>query len=301
VKHVISVSLGSSTRDFSEEVEFLGERILVERLGVDGDLEKFAARFTELDGKVDALGIGGADLYVYAGKRRYTLRSIAKAIAGAKTTPVVDGGGLKNSIERETVRYLQNEGIVDFKKSNTLIVSVVDRFGLGEEIAALGGPTIFGDLMFGIGLPIPVRRLGTIRFIARMILPIVVRLPFTWLYPTGKSQEHTKPKYGKYYAWADIMAGDYHYIRRFMPERMDGMTIVSNTTREKDLVQLREKGVRRLVTSTPEIQGKSPGTNVFEALIVALLDKPFEEITPEDYMAKVREIGWKPRIVDLAE
>ena len=85
-----------------------------------------------------------------------------------------------------------------------------------------------------------------------------------------------------------------------MPRSLEGKTIVSNTTRERDVVALRERGVVRLVTSTPEIGGISPGTNVFEAIIVALSDKPHSELTPEDYMGKVREMGWKPNIVELA-
>ena len=42
MKHVLSVSLGSSVRDGSHEVEMLGERILLERRGTDGSLKRFA-------------------------------------------------------------------------------------------------------------------------------------------------------------------------------------------------------------------------------------------------------------------
>jgi len=301
MKRVVSVSLGTSKRDFREEVEFLGQAILVERVGVDGSLEAFAAKMAELDGKVDALGIGGADKYLFVGRRRYVIRDIARCVAGVKTTPVLDGSGLKNSIERETVRYLQANGIVDFTKAHTLLTSALDRFGLAEELVAQGGPVVFGDLMFALGLGIPIRRLGTMHILARVLLPVISRLPFTWVYPTGSSQETVRPRFGKYFAWADVIAGDYHYIRRRMPDRLDGKTILSNTTREKDLEMLRERGVARLVTSTPEIGGKSPGTNVFEAIIVALSEKPAEQLTAEDYMAKVHEMGWQPRVVELQE
>ncbi len=38
-----------------------------------------------------------------------------------------------------------------------------------------------------------------------------------------------------------------------------------------------------LVTSTPELNGRSFGTNVMEALVVAMLGKNPESITPEEY------------------
>ena len=42
LRRVVSVSLGSSKRNKSHEVEVLGERFLIERIGTDGDLKKFA-------------------------------------------------------------------------------------------------------------------------------------------------------------------------------------------------------------------------------------------------------------------
>lgn len=41
MKHVVSVSLGSSTRDHRVETEFLGEKFSIERIGMDGDYKSF--------------------------------------------------------------------------------------------------------------------------------------------------------------------------------------------------------------------------------------------------------------------
>ena len=51
MKHVVSVSIGSSKRDHKIEVELLGEKILIERRGTDGDLERAAQMLKELDGE----------------------------------------------------------------------------------------------------------------------------------------------------------------------------------------------------------------------------------------------------------
>ena len=56
------------------ELELLGQRVRVERIGTDGDVDKAIALIRELDGEVDAFGMGGIDLYVWAGNRRYELR-----------------------------------------------------------------------------------------------------------------------------------------------------------------------------------------------------------------------------------
>ena len=107
--------------------------------------------------------------------------------------------------------------------------------------------------------------------IAFLLLPLFTRLPFSVLYPTGKTQEAVREDWrARYYAWADVVAGDWHYVRRHMPKDMRGKTVITNTTTEEDVAFLRERGVRRLVTTTPRLGGRSFGTNVMEAMLVAL-------------------------------
>ena len=66
MKRAVSISIGSSKRDKKVEVDLLGEKVSIERIGTDGDMEAAALKFKELDGKVDAFGVGGADLVVNA-------------------------------------------------------------------------------------------------------------------------------------------------------------------------------------------------------------------------------------------
>jgi hypothetical protein len=106
LKHIVSVSLGSSTRDHRAVVNLLGEDFDISREGVDGKLDRAIARVQELDGTVDAIGLGGIDVYLYAGSKRYALRDGLRLLQAAKVTPVVDGSGLKNTLEREAVRYM---------------------------------------------------------------------------------------------------------------------------------------------------------------------------------------------------
>jgi hypothetical protein len=194
--HIVSVSLGSSRRDKSVEADFLGRRFLIERRGTDGDLPRAAQMIAALDGHAAAIGLGGIDLYLIAGSRRYTVRDAARLAAHARTTPVVDGSGLKNTLERETVRWLQREGLLrasdgSDRRPRVLVVSAVDRFGLAEAIVGTGADTCFGDVIFALQIPFAVRRLGTIRLLAHLLLPIICRLPFRMLYPTGDKQHET--------------------------------------------------------------------------------------------------------------
>ena len=80
MKRAVSISLGSSQRDKRVEVSFGGETVEIERIGTDGDAEKFKRLLAELDGKVGAFGIGGVDLYIRLGRREYPLRAARKLV-----------------------------------------------------------------------------------------------------------------------------------------------------------------------------------------------------------------------------
>lgn len=298
-RRVVSVSLGTSTRDKHAEATFLSTPFVIERIGTDGSRNAFKRLVAELDGKCDCIGVGGTDAYLYAGGRRYAMRQTLDLMSGARRTPWVDGSGIKHTLERATVEYLQDKGIVDFGTKRVLLMSGVDRFGMGEALSARAKSMVFGDLVYGLGINIPLHSWQSLTSLARIILPIIVQCPVEWLYPTGGKQEVNTPKYPRYFEEADVIAGDWHIIRRYMPERLDGKIILTQSSRAREVDLLRARGVATLITTTPEIDGESFATNVMEAVLVALSGRPPDQLTPEDYMGTLRQLGWQPVVRQL--
>lgn len=300
MKKVVSVSLGSSTRDHRAVVKLLGEEFDISRVGTDGKLDAAIAKVHELDGKVDAIGLGGIDVYLYAGKHRYALRDGLRLLDAAKTTPVVDGSGLKNTLEREAVRYMQEDLGIELKGKHVLMVSALDRFGMAQALVDAGADVLFGDFIFALDLDKPVKGLHEFEEMAEKYLPDACKLPFQFFYPTGKKQEKPpQPKYPQYYHDADIIAGDFHFMRQFMPDDLSGKIVLTNTVTDNDVDELRKRGVKMLITTTPDFQGRSFGTNVVEAALLALLGKKWDEVTPGDYERLLHELHLKPRVVQL--
>jgi len=300
VKRVVSVSLGSSSRDHRAEVTFMGEAFDISRVGTDGKLDAAIAMVRELDGRVDAIGLGGIDVYLYAGRHRYALRDGLRLLEAAKITPVVDGSGLKNTLEREAVRFMQDELGMDLRGRRVLMVSALDRFGMAQALVDAGADVLFGDFIFALDKDMPVRDLHEFERMAERYLPDACKLPFQFFYPTGKKQEKPpEPKYPQYYEQAEIIAGDFHFMRQFMPDRLDGKIVLTNTVTQANVDELAARGVKLLVTTTPEIAGRSFGTNVLEAALLALLGKAWSEVVPADYERLLKELRLKPRVVSL--
>ncbi|NLW46727.1 MAG: quinate 5-dehydrogenase [Firmicutes bacterium] len=300
MKRIVSVSLGSSTRNHRVEVEFLGEKVTIERIGTDGNLSKAIEMIENLDGKVDAFGMGGIDLYLIAGKKRYVIKDATKMARAARKSPIVDGSGLKNTLERKVVHFLSDNLNINLKSKKILMASAVDRFGMAEAFSSVGADIIFGDFIFALGIPMPIKTLRGLEIIAGSLLPVLTRMPFHLLYPTGSKQEHDTPKYTRYYEKAEIIAGDFLFLKKYMPPKITGKIIVTNTVTSADIEELKKREAALLVTSTPEFSGRSFGTNVMEALIVSFSGKRPEDLSEDDYLQLLEKMKFEPRVVKLS-
>jgi hypothetical protein len=300
MKRAVSVSIGSSKRNKAVEVTLLGEKVSIERIGTDGDMEAAALKFKELDGVVDAFGVGGADLGALADGKWYPFYSVKPMVRFVQKTPLVDGGGLKNTLENKAPAFL-DEKIGDYIKARgrkVLVTVGVDRWGLSKSFVEAGYQTIFGDLMFGLDIPIAIHKLSQLKTVAALFMPIAGRLPFEWIYPTGEKQEKRIPKWEKYYQWATVIAGDCHYIKRNMPYDMQGKVIVTNTTTPEDVETFRKAGIKYLVTTTPVLDGRSFGTNMMEAALVAVSGKN-RPLTWDELSEMLDKLGFEPQLQEL--
>jgi len=300
MKRAVSVSLGGSDRDKTAELELFGEKVIIERRGVDGDVEKAAALFNELDGQVDALGVGGIDLWVQMGERRYSIKAALKMVKGVSQTPVVDGTGLKITLERHAAQGLVDALGPEYSSGRVLHTAAVDRYGLMMGFEDLGYEMVCGDLMFALGIPFPLRSLVGLNRLGRLMLPIVSYLPISVLYPTGDKQDEIVPKFTKYYDWATVIAGDCHYIKHHMPDDLSGKVIVTNTTTPKDMVLFQERGVEYIMTTTPVLNGRSFGTNMLEAALTAVAGKN-RPLTFDELNEMLQKLDLKPTLHKLEE
>lgn len=298
MKHVVGISLGSSTRDHVVTVEIRGEQYKIERLGTDGDMKKMVEKIKELDGKVDAFGLGGMDLYVYAVNRRYAFRDARRIVKAAQKTPIVDGGGLKNTLERRAIEYLYEHTDLFAEQKKVLFMSAMDRLGMAQAMEKIGCKMTYGDLPFVLGLPLPLGSLSAIAVAAGILAPLVCQLPFTMIYPTGDKQSVNKPRFSQYFYDNDIIAGDFHFIHRNMPEELPGKTVITNTVTRDDVEFLKGRKLKTLITTTPEMEGRSFGTNVMEALLVCMAGGN-QELEEEQYNQLLKELNMVPRIVNL--
>ena len=297
MKRAVSVSLGSSSRDKRVLVKFKDEEIVVERIGTDGDIEKAKRLYTELDGKIDAFGVGGVDLYLRLDQREYPLRAALKLVEGVKKTPLVDGRGLKHTLERrvfELAAPLLKES-PHFKQA--FVPVAIDRIGLAQAVSEVSEAIVIGDLMVALGIPIPIRGIASFKRLARVLLPIVSYFPMSMIF-YGSGGAEQKPKYTNFFNSSDLLAGDFLFMRKYMPEHLSGKTVITNTTTEENIELLRKRGVRLVVTTTPRYEGRSFGTNMLEAALTVYAGKG-RPLSDDELNALIDELELRPAVIYL--
>ncbi|MBN1956324.1 MAG: quinate 5-dehydrogenase [Anaerolineae bacterium] len=296
MKKVLSVSMGSSKRDHTTEADFLGRHFWLSRQGTDGDFERYIQMYREYDGKVDAFGVGGAEFYILVNNRRYYFRDVKRVRQAVRLSKIADGNGIKHLLAPYAVQALRACG-VDLRGKRAFVTSAVDRYGMARALVDAGCETVFGDLMFYLGLPIPIRRLRTVHTLAALLAPPITQLPYMWFYPLGEEQDREPvKKYSRFYEQADVIAGDFLQVWSNLPDELGGKIIVTNTTTARNVEELQRRNLHMLVTTTPRLAGRSFGTNVMEAVCRCLVDKPDDRITDADLADLVERIPLKPQV-----
>ena len=298
----MSVSLGSSSRDHEVVVDILGQQIRARRVGTNGDRSLLREKLIECDNNPDvaAIGIGGCDIFLNAADRRFYFREIKDLVSCVQKTPVVDGSGLKGAVEGDTVRFMRDELGINFQGKNILVTSAIDRWGIAMACADADtqGVVGYGDLIYALGIPVIVHSRKVLTRLARMMMPVVAQLPFSWIYPS-ESDASTEPKRSaktdKLYYDADIIVGDYKYVIQFMPDDLAGTIVITNTTTPDDIDFLHKRGVELVVTTTPRLEGRSFGTNVIEALLVAAKGSQ-GPLAPGEYLTCLKQEGFTPSV-----
>jgi pentatricopeptide repeat protein len=299
MKRIVSISLGSSQRDYQFTTTLLGQRIEVRRIGTDGDVGRAAALVREHDGQVDAIGLGGLTPVFRVGEARYPHREAISIARGAQKTPVVDGGGMKATLERWAIHQANRQvrGIFNYRR--ILVTSGLERYPLAQALSQYEADLRFGDPIFTLRLPfLPTpRSVAQLELYAATTLPITALLPYRVLHPVALGKEGHDPRAEALFKWADVIAGDFAYIRRFAPQDLRGKVVVADDPTTAEIADLRERGVATLVTMTPPLSEEHPfvAADVLEAIVVALT-----ESGPHPQEAELLEFidaaGWSPTV-----
>lgn len=302
MKHIVSISLGSSQRDYSFVTTLLGQDMHVQRLGADGDLSRAAALVRAYDGRVQAICLDGLTPVLRVGTARYRHPEAVKIAAQSRHTPVVDGSVLKGTLERWVVKRAAELLPGIFRYRRVLLTSGIARYQLAHALTEYDVELRCADPIIHFGFPLlpTPRSLAQLELYAAIVLPLATLLSFRVLHPATTAPDQAHRCLYKLFDWADVIVGDFDTIRRLAPADLRGRTLVTDDPSPDEIEDLRRRGVATLVTMTPPLSQTRPfvTTAMLEGMIAALQARG-EQPGEAEVLDVIDAAGWEPTILHL--
>ncbi len=297
MKQILVIHTGSD--DATSTVNFLGQDVTIRRVGCGGEDERARALIVEHDGKVDAIGLEGMPARLQLGSVRRVHAVGAALPQAAQSTPVVDGGNIRDGLERWGVILADRAQPGIFSQKRILMVPGLNHSGLAQSLGRRSSEIRYADPPIFFALP-DVPGVGSRQTLDQAAAPTLDRLkdaPFHRIMPLpGQPNTHRAESP---FQWADILAGDIGAIRRYAPDKLRRKTVVVEHADEQDLADLRQRGVSIVVTMMPALDGDGLGAwsaATIEALLVALRRSPDAPLTEDTYLDLMADIHWTPAI-----
>ncbi|MCG8350419.1 MAG: serine carboxypeptidase [Chloroflexales bacterium] len=298
MKQVIVIHVNAS--DETTTVSFRGQEVQIRRIGCHGDAERASKLIAQYDGKVTAIGLEGmpAQLRLGPARRPHTTGTNLQAVA--KSTPVVDGSGIRGGLERWGIILAERANPGMFSQKRILMTPGLNHEGLAQALSRRSPTLRYADPVVFFALP-DMPGVGSRQSLDQVAAPTLEQLknaPFRLLSAQpGQPNIHrtTAP-----FHWADILAGDIGAIRRYAPNSLKHKMIVVDSAEEADLDDLWQRGATIVVTVLPSLEEKGGlgrwSAATIEAVLVALRHNPNAPLTEDTYLDLLADWDWKPAI-----
>lgn len=283
---------------YTEQISLLGHEITIEHVGCNRDLEEMAAQIQQADGQVDAIALTGVARKLQLAKAKVIHPEGDKLFQIAKSTPVVDGSGVRAALERWAVRLAAEAQPGIFARKRVLMTPGLNHNGLAQALNQFTEELRYADPIVYFGLP-PAPGVGSVETIGSFAQPTLNQLqdaPFSQLFPTAGTPR--KPRSPKLFEWADVLAGDMGGIRRYAPAKLKRKIIITESATEEDVADLQARGASVVVTTTPPLGHELAhlGTAVFEASLVAIRPDQSAPLNENTYLNLMAQMEWLPGI-----
>ena len=287
--------------------QFLGHAIRV-RYTALVDLAEAAEAIRFYDSQVSAIALEGMARQLKLDRRREEHADVAPLFHIAQHTPVVDGAGVRDVLERWAIRLVSETHPGTFSYKHVLMMPGLNHNGLAQALAAYTGDVHYADNLIYFALP---GVLGSGASLARYAGPALRQLrqaPPRRLWPVAGQPQQKRNE--SPFHWADVLAGDAGAIRRYAPTDLKGKVIVVEAASDEDVIALRERGAELLITTMPTItpagveasHAQEPArysAAVIEAIFAALRDDPRAPLSEGTYLNQMADLQWRPAVLRL--
>jgi hypothetical protein len=283
MKRILSVCVGAARDDYAVEAQVLDQRVQVSRVGVDGNWERALQLLRASDGQVAAIGLGGL--------WRPRDRRLQAAREAVRVSRFADGRRVRPMLARRALAALEahlNKTGATLEGRRALLPCAAVAAPLAETLAAFGCSIVAGDLLFTLGLHLPLRQGLAVRAASQLL---------AWLPDRGSSApKGAAERWQALAADADVLAVPQPGVLAAIGVAPEGKILVVEAAEAGALAALRQAGALAVISAGPDVGGRCLEADAVEAVLLALSEKPEAEIAVDDLEAAAARIPLRPAL-----
>ena len=301
MKHVTSISLGSSEQDFAFTTTFLSQRMQVRRLGSNGSLAQAlklvrAAAAGSPGPRTDALGLGLVMDSHRLGAQQAMAQDAARLRSAALRVPVTTGARLGEIFQEWALRHTQARLGHYFDNAKVLFFSGLAQQRLALALGEYSQNLLFADPLLQLGLPKLLTSLDALGLYASGAHQVAGWAP-PRLIPGALMRQWTHFVLRRALHKASVVVASAHELDDFGLEELAGKTIITSTVNAQRLAAFKDKGVHLVVDAAPLLHGHALAPDLLDAMILAASGKAPDELLDDDYLAIIDAQGLQPQLI----
>ncbi|MBP6900686.1 MAG: dehydrogenase [Burkholderiaceae bacterium] len=296
MKKVVTVTLGASKQDFSFETDFLGQRFQVKRLGADDDTGKAWELMRRHQATADAIGLGEIGDHYQVGLRTVVNKETKRLLNVVTRVPATTGATLRRLLQVRAVRQVQHELGNYFNNNLVLFLNGMRNYDMAVALSDYTPNLQFADALFQTGAPALLSSLEQLELFAK---------GSDWVL-SGKPAEVLESALsgfkGKRIAAAvaksHVVVGTFAEIKAVgSADNLAGKTLITSAVDDERLAFFKACKVNLVIDVSPKLFDRVVGVNTLEAMILAALGKPSEEVSDDDFTEILDELKIAPRLL----
>ncbi|MFN9450372.1 MAG: dehydrogenase, partial [Rubrivivax sp.] len=296
MKTVVTVSLGSSKQDFSFDTTFLGERFKIKRFGADNDTGKAWELMRRQQTTADAIGLGEIGDHWNVGQNTVINKETRRLLNVVTRVPATTGATLRRLLQVRAIRYVQNHLGSYFNNNIVLFLSGMRNWDMAVAMQDYTPNLQFADALAQTGAPTLLGSLAQLELYAKGAEIALSGKPAEML--ESMLAGFTNSRIGSAVAKAHVIVGTFPELKQVgTAANLEGKTIITSAVDDDRLAFFKQCKVNLVIDVSPQLFERVVGTNVIEAMILASLGKPQEDISDDDFLEIIDELDIKPRLL----
>jgi predicted amino acid dehydrogenase len=298
MKKVVSVSLGSSSKDYEFQTRFLGQHFQVSRVGADEDEGKAWELLRRYQSEADAIGLGMIRDHYDIGSRRHVHKDTERLLNVVTRVPATTGSDLRRLLQVRAVRHVQRKLVNYFNNNLVLFLSGMVNYDMALAMSDYTPNLKFADAVLDTGAPAILTSLDQLEVYARGAQIASSFLPTERLSRLPGLSKLRKEILTREMEKCHVIVGTYDDIAVFgTPANLEGKTLITSAIDDDALEFFKDCNVNLVVDVSPMLFDQVVGLNTIQAMVLAALETTPEELSEHDLEEIVEELKIEPRLL----